>query len=92
MHVSLVVNGINLTYKQVLTSLCIVGVKSLLAGQQQAAVTVAVEGLMDAKANADPDAFITFDPKVACLDHVLHKFDHAIATEHSYGDATATLY
>ena len=47
---------------------------------------------MDAKANADPDAFITFDPKVACLDHVLHKFDHAIATEHSYGDATTTLY
>ncbi|KAL3150976.1 hypothetical protein ABBQ32_000716 [Trebouxia sp. C0010 RCD-2024] len=40
------------------------GVKNLLAGNQQAAVTVAVEGLMDAKASADPDAFITFDPKV----------------------------
>lgn len=45
---------------------CIAGVKNLLAGSQQAAVTVAVEGLMDAKASADPDAFITFDPKV-CL-------------------------
>lgn len=40
------------------------GVKSLLAGNQQAAVTVAVEGLMDAKANAEADSFITFDPKV----------------------------
>lgn len=60
-----------MTHEQILNSPCIVGVKSLLAGQQQAAVTVAVEGLMDAKANADPDAFITFDPKVSCLDHVL---------------------
>ena len=52
--------------------------KSLLAGQQQAAVTVAVEGLMDAKANADPDAFITFDPKVSRLP-ALHTSDHANA-------------
>ena len=42
------------------------GVKSLLAGHQQAAVTVAVEGLMDAKASAEADSFITFDPKVRC--------------------------
>ena len=42
-----------------------VGVKNLLAGNQQAAVTVAVEGLMDAKANAEPDSFVTFDPKVS---------------------------
>ena len=41
------------------------GVKSLLAGNQQAAVTVAVEGLMDAKASAEPDSFITLDPKVS---------------------------
>ena len=47
--------------------MCVTGVKNLLAGNQQAAVTVAVEGLMDAKANADLDAFITFDPKVNCL-------------------------
>ncbi len=40
------------------------GVKSLLAGNQQAAVTVAVEGLMDAKANAEADSFVTIDPKV----------------------------
>ena len=60
------VNARNMTPDQVLTSFCILGVKNLLAGQQQAAVTVAVEGLMDAKANADPDAFMTFDPKVAC--------------------------
>lgn len=44
----------------------VAGVKNLLAGNQQAAVTVAVEGLMDVKANADPGAFITFDPKVTC--------------------------
>jgi len=37
------------------------GVKNLLAGEQQAAVTVAVEALMDAKPEAD--AFATFDPK-----------------------------
>lgn len=38
------------------------GVKNLLAGEQQAAVTVAVEALMDAKPEAE--AFATFDPKV----------------------------
>lgn len=51
------------TFGQGLTTIT-KGVKNLLAGNQQAAVTVAVEGLMDVKANADPDAFITFDPKV----------------------------
>ena len=40
----------------------------MLAGQQQAAVTVAVEGLMDAKAAPESDAFLTFDPKV-CMPH-----------------------
>ncbi|KAL3137459.1 hypothetical protein ABBQ38_004749 [Trebouxia sp. C0009 RCD-2024] len=50
------------TFGQGLTTIT-KGVKNLLAGNQQAAVTVAVEGLMDAKASADPDAFITFDPK-----------------------------
>lgn len=38
--------------------------KDLLAGEQQAAVTVAVEALMDAKPEAE--SFATFDPKV-CL-------------------------
>jgi hypothetical protein len=37
-------------------------VKNLLAGEQQAAVTVAVEALMDAKPEAE--SFATFDPKV----------------------------
>ncbi len=51
------------------------GVKSLLAGNQQAAVTVAVEGLMDAKANAEADSFVTFDPKVCWqqLQHVMQR-------------------
>ena len=40
------------------------GVKVLLAGEQQAAVTVAVEGLMDGKPLPDLDSFLTFDPKV----------------------------
>ena len=40
------------------------GVKVLLAGEQQAAVTVAVEGLMDAKPSPELDSFLTFDPKV----------------------------
>lgn len=51
------------TFGQGLTTIT-KGVKNLLAGNQQAAVTVAVEGLMDAKANAEPDSFVTFDPKV----------------------------
>lgn len=38
----------------------------LLAGEQQAAVTVAVEGLMDAKPSPELDSFLTFDPKVTC--------------------------
>lgn len=40
------------------------GVKNMLAGEQQAAVTVAVEGLMDAKPIPELEAFATFDPKV----------------------------
>lgn len=43
----------------------------MLAGQQQAAVTVAVEGLMDAKAGPDSDAFLTFDPKVCMYKSLL---------------------
>jgi hypothetical protein len=43
------------------------GVKNLLAGEQQAAVTVAVEGLMDAKPSPDLDNFATFDPKVCAI-------------------------
>lgn len=39
--------------------------KNMLAGEQQAAVTVAVEALMDARPEAD--AFATFDPKVRLL-------------------------
>ena len=37
----------------------------MLAGEQQAAVTVAVEGLMDAKPIPELEAFATFDPKVS---------------------------
>ena len=43
--------------------LCI-GVKVLLAGEQQAAVTVAVEGLMDGKPLPELESFLTLDPKV----------------------------
>lgn len=40
------------------------GVKVLLAGEQQAAVTVAVEGLMDSKPLPELESYCTFDPKV----------------------------
>jgi hypothetical protein len=40
------------------------GVKVLLAGEQQAAVTVAVEGLMDSKPMPELDSYCTFDPRV----------------------------
>lgn len=43
------------------------GVKNLLAGEQQAAVTVAVEALMDVKPSPDADAYLLFDPKVRGL-------------------------
>lgn len=42
------------------------GVKVLLAGEQQAAVTVAVEALMDGKPSPELDSFATFDPKARC--------------------------
>lgn len=35
----------------------------MLAGEQQAAVTVAVEALMEAKPNPDTDGYAVFDPK-----------------------------
>ena len=50
------------TFGQGLSSLT-KGVKSLLAGEQQAAVTVAVEALMDGKPNPETDGYLTFDPK-----------------------------
>ena len=37
----------------------------LLAGEQQAAVTVAVEGLMDGKPLPELESFLTLDPKVS---------------------------
>lgn len=40
------------------------GVKNLLAGEQQAAVTVAVEALMDGKQTPESDTYAVFDPKV----------------------------
>ncbi len=45
------------------------GVKNLLAGEQQAAVTVAMEALMEGKPNLDTEAYAVFDPKVwrVCL-------------------------
>ena len=36
----------------------------MLAGEQQAAVTVAVEGLMESKPVPELEAFALFDPKV----------------------------
>jgi hypothetical protein len=36
----------------------------MLAGEQQAAVTVAVEGLMEARPVPELEAFATYDPKV----------------------------
>ena len=45
-------------------SLSCTGVKVLLAGEQQAAVTVAVEGLMDGKPLPELESFLTLDPKV----------------------------
>jgi hypothetical protein len=41
------------------------GVKSLLAGEQQAAVTVAVEALMDGRPSPETDAYLTLDPRGA---------------------------
>jgi hypothetical protein len=55
-------NWADKTFGQGLSSLT-KGVKVLLAGEQQAAVTVAVEGLMDGRPAPDLDTFLTFDPK-----------------------------
>ena len=41
--------------------------KNLLAGEQQAAVTVAMEALMDGKPNPETEAYAVFDPKVRCF-------------------------
>lgn len=49
-------------FGQGLTSLT-KGVKNLLSGEQQAAVTVAVESLMDGKPNPETDGYAYFDPK-----------------------------
>lgn len=40
------------------------GVKNLIAGEQRAAVTSAVESLMEAKASPENDAYVSLDPKV----------------------------
>jgi len=50
------------TFGQGLSSLT-KGVKNLLAGEQQAAVTVAVESLMDGKQTSDTEGYIVLDPK-----------------------------
>lgn len=50
------------TFGQGLSSLT-KGVKNLLAGEQQAAVTVAMEALMEGKPNPETDSYATFDPK-----------------------------
>lgn len=55
-------NLLGTTFGQGLSSLT-KGVKNLLAGEQQAAVTVAVEALMDVKPNPDTDSYCLFDPK-----------------------------
>jgi sec1 family domain-containing protein 1 len=51
------------TFGQGLSSLT-KGVKNLLAGEQQAAVTVAMEALMEARPNPETDNYAVFDPKV----------------------------
>jgi hypothetical protein len=65
-------NLLGSTFGQGLSSLT-KGVKSLLAGEQQAAVTVAVEALMEGKSSSSSsgqdgggisDSYMTFDPKV----------------------------
>lgn len=56
-------NWADKTFGQGLSSLT-KGVKVLLAGEQQAAVTVAVEGLMDGKPLPDLESFLTLDSKV----------------------------
>lgn len=43
------------------------GVKNLLAGEQQAAVTVAMEALMEGRPSPDTDGYAVFDPKVGFL-------------------------
>ena len=50
------------TFGQGLTSLT-KGVKTLLAGEQQAAVTVAVESLMDGKLTQETEGYLMLDPK-----------------------------
>ena len=40
------------------------GVKNLLAGEQQAAVTVAVESVMEGRPGSDTDSYLTFDPRL----------------------------
>lgn len=47
-----------------LSGALLAGVKSLIAGEQQAAVTVAVEGLMEARPVPELESFATFDPRV----------------------------
>ena len=39
----------------------------MLAGEQQTAVTVAMEGLMDAKPPPELESFATFDPRVGFI-------------------------
>ena len=43
----------------------------MLAGEQQAAVTVAVEGLMEAKPVPELESFAYFDPKARRFSHCL---------------------
>ena len=43
---------------------CNAGMKNILAGEQQAAVTVAVEGLMEARPAPELESFAYYDPKV----------------------------
>ena len=52
------------TFGQGLTNLT-KGVKNLLTGEQEAAVTVAVESLMDGKSAPETDGYIMLDPKAS---------------------------
>ncbi|KDD76262.1 Sec1 family protein [Helicosporidium sp. ATCC 50920] len=55
-------NLLGSTFGQGLSSLT-KGVKSLLAGEQQAAVTVALEALMDSRPRPETESFLLLDPR-----------------------------
>lgn len=61
-------NLLETTFGQGLSSLT-KGVKNLLAGEQQTAVTVAVESIMEPRQSPDLETFMTFDPRLPAGTH-----------------------